>query len=63
MNDFYNHEGYPDPTAYEALKQAEKRRRKGNFLIQVILFICREAGFKVTSRITLEDMETGIELR
>lgn len=62
-NPYYNSEGYPDPTAYGALKpimQADAALEgKVNFLIKVLKFIANEAGFDVVNRIELRDRNTG----
>ena len=58
--DYYNAEGYPDPTAYKAIKHdRDSHWRKAKFLIEIFLFMTRECGFKVTTRIELEDQQTG----
>ena len=36
--DFYNVEGYPDPTAYEALTNIETEMRKGKYM--PLVYIC-----------------------
>ena len=48
-----NGEGYPDPTAYNAL------RGKVNFLIKVLKFIIAESGFELLARIEIKDKKTG----
>lgn len=62
-NPYFNSEGYPDPTAYGALKpimQADAALEgKVNFLIKVLKFIANEAGFDVINRIELRDRNTG----
>ena len=57
-NDFYNSEGYPDPTAYCAMR-TNKRFAKAKFIIKIILFIAWEAGYRVVGKIELEDRQTG----
>lgn len=62
-----NHEGYPDPTAYEGLKpvireEAEQQKRL-NTLIFVLKYIIRLAGFDLLNRIELKDRQTGREYR
>lgn len=58
-----NGEGYPDPTAYEAIVHAEgvevgdaERYHK---LIGCVLRIIEIAGFKAEDRIVLKDLQTG----
>ena len=58
-NDFYNSEGYPDPTAYSLIKQENALEAKTNFLIKVLKFIANEAGYDVLNRIELKDRKTG----
>lgn len=54
-----NGEGYPDPTAYGILSYEERRKKKAKYLISVILFIAREAGFHIDNKIELSDRDTG----
>lgn len=57
-----NSEGYVDPTAYEALKaisRDEKVEKKAAFLISIIKFITREAGFELVDRIVLKHKQSG----
>ena len=58
-NDFYNSEGYPDPTAYSLIKQENALEAKTNFLIKVLKFIANEAGYDVLNHIELKDRKTG----
>lgn len=61
--DYLNAEGYADPTAYEGTKEVIKEEseveRKCNFLIKVLKFIIREAGFEMLNRIELKHNKTG----
>lgn len=61
--DIHNHEHYPDPTAYEAIKRADgspdeeyERHRK---LIGAIFRLCELADYHVEDRIIVKDMRTG----
>lgn len=60
-----NGEGYPDPTAYEAILRAEgpttyeQECEMHHKLIGCILRICELAGYSVESRIVLKDKRTG----
>lgn len=57
-----NAEGYPDPTAYEAIKNLEERaieKERHSKLIGCILRVCELAGFSVEERIILRDNRTG----
>ena len=38
MNDYYNHEHYPDPTPYEALKEIRKEQSGRRYM--PLVFIC-----------------------
>lgn len=58
-NDFYNSEGYPDPTAYALIKQENALEAKTNFLIKVLKFVANEAGYDVLNRIELKGRKTG----
>lgn len=58
-----NGEGYPDPTAYNALRPIMQEdaalEGKVNFLIKVLKFIIAESGFELLARIELKDKKTG----
>lgn len=64
-SDYYNSEGYADPTAYHGIRQAEGdyMRGKAGFLIRVLKFIVWESGFEVIGRIELRERKTGREFR
>lgn len=58
-----NHEGYADPTAYEAIKKAEKEElyesdRFYNFL-DAIFYIAELADFQFEGRLVVKDKKTG----
>lgn len=58
----YNESGYPDLTAYEAIKnvdrelEAEERFKK---LLSTIFYICDLAGFHIEGRLVVKDKKTG----
>lgn len=58
-----NAEGYPDPTAYNALRPIMQEdaalEGKVTFLIKVLKFIIAESGFELLARIELKDKKTG----
>ena len=59
-----NSEGYPDPTAYNAIKNISREEQealdaKVNLLIKVLKFIISESGFELAARIELRDKKTG----
>lgn len=58
-----NAEGYPDPTAYHAIKRVTQEENeldaKVNLLIKVLKFIISESGFELLARIELRDKKTG----
>ena len=56
-----NAEGYPDPTAYYGIKQAEynEANERHYKLLGAIFRICELAGFRVEERIVLKDIKTG----
>lgn len=54
-----NHEGYDDPTAYEALKRVEANKRKIDKLIHTMKTTADLAGFTVEERIVLKNKKTG----
>lgn len=64
-NNYYNAEGYADPTAYHGIRQVEGDNVKGKagFLIKVLKFIVWESGFELIGRIQLRDRRSGREFR
>lgn len=62
-NDLHNNaSGYPDPTAYNAIKNIvrdEKVESKAAFLLQILKYIIRESGFELLNRIELRDKRSG----
>lgn len=64
MDDLHrNAEGYADPTAFKGMqpviKQEADLEGKVAFLIKVLKFIIRSAGFELVGRIVIKDKETG----
>lgn len=56
-----NGEGYDDPTAYEAIKNAEHTYEAERFykVIGCILRICELSGYSLEEHIVLRDKRTG----
>lgn len=54
-----NASGYCDPTAYQAIKDADRERERLQKLLNVIFSICDLAGYHVEERIVLKDKRTG----
>ena len=54
-----NHEGYSDPTAYEAIKNTEADDDRFHKLLNTIFTICELSGFHLEERIILKDTQTG----
>jgi len=54
-----NSEGYPDPTAYEAIRQADALQQEVNRLIGVLKYIIDKSGFELLNRIEIRDKRTG----
>lgn len=71
MGGYKNKEGYPDPTAGEALgavakeerQEAKERNAAVTSLITMLKQIISLAGFELVGRIVLRDKETGKEYR
>lgn len=63
-NDAHNNSaGYSDPTAYEAIKNADKTDDLVNKLIKTIKAMIDLAGFEIVGRIGLRDKINGKEYR
>ncbi len=54
-----NSEGYADPTAYEAIKNADKEEERFHRLLHTIFYLCELAGFQIEGRIVLVDRRSG----
>ena len=60
---YFNHEAYPDPTAYYGLKnvikEEEEMDNKVKELIHIIKAICDITGFEVVGRIQFKHKGSG----
>lgn len=54
-----NSEGYPDQTAYAAMKNIAREEERYRRLRKIIMNICDIAGFEVHGHIVLMDRSTG----
>lgn len=55
-----NAEGYPDPTACQAIRNIEHEdEARFNKLLKTLFNVCEMAGFRVEERIVLKDLKTG----
>lgn len=63
----HNAEGYPDPTAYNAIRNIindeAERDNRAFALIRAIKSIIQISGFELIERIKLKDTETGREYK
>ena len=54
-----NAEGYPDPTAYEALKNIDREEdERFHRLLHTLFYLCELADFEIEGRIILIDNGT-----
>lgn len=53
-----NAEGYPDPTAHDAMENIESKERATQ-LIREILRLCKAHDFELVDRIKIYDRKTG----
>lgn len=58
-NPRYNSEGYPDPTAFEAIVKIEREELRFRKLLRMILTLCELAEFRLEGRIVLVDKKSG----
>lgn len=71
MGGYRNKEGYPDPTAGEAIgtfsKEERREERERNAAVTSLITMLKQiislAGFELVGRIVLKDKETGKEYR
>lgn len=54
-----NKEGYPDPTAGDAIREADKPPENLSLAIRLMKFAADCLGFEVGERIVLIDKKTG----
>ena len=54
-----NASGYPDPTAYQAIKNIDREDENFHKLLHTIFNICELSGFRIEGRIVLVDEVTG----
>lgn len=54
-----NHEGYSDPTAFEALRNIDHEDERFHKLLHTVFYLCELAGFEIEGRIVLIDKKTG----
>lgn len=54
-----NHEGYSDPTAYEAMRNTDTEDERFRKLLNTIFTVCELSGFHLEGRIILKDTQTG----
>ena len=54
-----NAEGYPDPTAYEAVKDADEELMRFRKLMGAIYRICELSDFQLEEHIVVKDKRTG----
>jgi hypothetical protein len=61
-NDFYNASGCADPTAYEAIRNLQRKeaRRNARRLIKALKKTIAENDFLLLNRIELKDKTSGI---
>lgn len=62
-NDYYNPEGYPDPTAFRAVKNITEEEEKVSILVHIIKQILRLSGFELIRRVEIRSLKTGREYR
>lgn len=60
---FKNGEGYPDPTAYQAIKEADRTPKPVKDVMKTLRTVASMAGFDIIGKIILKDKETGKEWR
>jgi hypothetical protein len=58
-SDYYNGEGYPDPTAYAAIKEENELEARVSSLVKALRTIVMLSGFDFVGRFELVDLRTG----
>lgn len=64
---YRNSEGYPDPTAGQAMGKVAKEEKERNTAVTTLITMIKQiislAGFELVGRIVLKDKVTGKEYR
>ena len=64
---YRNSEGYPDPTAGQAMGKGAKEEKERNTAVTTLITMIKQiislAGFELVGRIVLKDKVTGKEYR
>lgn len=58
-SDYYNSEGYPDQTAYAAIKEENELEARVSSLVKALRTIVMLSGFDFVGRFELVDLRTG----
>lgn len=58
-SDYFNSEGYADPTAYAAIKEENDLEARVTALVRALRTIVRLSGFDFVGRFELVDQKTG----
>lgn len=58
-NEFYNGEGYPDSTAYSAVRAENELEKRVTILVKSVKALIRLSGFELVGRIQLQDAKSG----
>ena len=58
-----NKEGYPDPTAGDAISAADKAPDNISWMVNLFKEIASQLGFEIVGRITFRDRNTGRDWR
>jgi len=60
---YKNNEGYPDTTAGEAIRNADKPPRHVMDAVYILRSVASLAGYEIIGRVELKDKKTGKEWR
>ena len=58
-SDYFNSEGYADPTTYAAIKEENDLEARVTALVRALRTIARLSGFDFVGRFELVDQKTG----
>lgn len=58
-SDYFNGEGYADPTAYAVIKEENDLEARVTALVRALRTIARLSGFDFVGRFELVDQKTG----
>lgn len=58
-SDYFNSEGYPDPTAYSVIREENELERKVSLFVKAVKEIAEISGLAIIGRFEVVDKKSG----